>query len=52
MTAVTWTWLYYSSFLEDLEKTLEFLMKYNKEEGSAIKSDFQSILPKNLGGVV
>ncbi|GAB4380894.1 hypothetical protein [Methanothermobacter thermautotrophicus] len=46
MTAVTWTWLYYSSFLEDLEKTLEFLMKYNKEEGSAIKSDFQSILPK------
>jgi len=46
MTAVTWTWLYYSSFLEDLEKTLEFLMKYNKEEGSAIKGDFQRVLPK------
>ena len=46
MTAVTWTWLYYSSFLEDLEKMLDFLIKYNSEEGPAIKDDFQRILQK------
>ncbi|MBC7081842.1 MAG: hypothetical protein H5T44_06360, partial [Thermoplasmatales archaeon] len=42
--SITWTLLYYKSFLEDVEKMLSFLRKY---EGWAIKSDLRSIVKNN-----
>ncbi len=42
--SITWTLLYYKSFLEDVEKMLSFLRKY---ERWAIKSDLRSIVKNN-----
>lgn len=46
--AVTWTFLYYNSFLEDLERMLSFLREYNSKNGWAIKSDLRWIV-RNKG---
>lgn len=51
--AITWTFLYYSSFMEDVEKMLDFLRDYNSKNGLAIKSDLQRVVrDKNKRGFI